>query len=260
VASLNGGTASREALNEFCLRYRPVILEFVQFSVSDHTQDDPEDVTQEFFLRLLESRAWKRADRARGRFRSFLLGALKHHLADRYRRRQAGKRGAAVTHLPFNEFEEAVSGEEPLSVSVADAVFDRSWALTMVENALESVAGALDAAGQGDRFKRLAVFLQAGSDNPPYDQLAPVLGLTVAGVKTEVHRLRKRFRQALRTEVARTVSAPHEIDTELAYLHSVLATTDRPGAGEEPRGARTHPDSRTDARRAGASAVGLPHK
>jgi RNA polymerase sigma factor (sigma-70 family) len=223
AASLSGSTEARQALERLCDEYRPAVLEFLR--CQGGSGEDPEDVTQEFFARLLTARAWKRANRSKGRFRSFLLGALKHHLADVHRRRQAGKRGGQAEHIPWEELGEDFELGQDEAKPDLDRVFDRSWAETIVSNALEQTAQEMERAGEAERFLVLAVYLQAEESGPSYEQAASSLGTTVAGVKSEVHRLRKQFRLALRHQVARTVSAPHEIDGELTYLIEVLSAS-----------------------------------
>lgn len=221
MASLNGEPAAQEALDRFCRSYRPAVIEFVRWC--GHAPQDAEELAQEFFLRLLASRAWRRADRSQGRFRSFLLGALKHHLADARRRSGAEKRGGGLAATSLDELID--TDAEPRDLQLPDGaeqVFDRDWAVQVVENALNHVAHEVEEAGRTEHFSRLVTFLPIGAEPPSYEELATDLGMTVGGAKSEVHRLRQRFRAALRAEIARTVSAPHEIDVEMAHLHAVL--------------------------------------
>jgi RNA polymerase sigma-70 factor (ECF subfamily) len=229
-ASLNGEPAAQEALDRFCRSYRPAVLDFVRWCGTP--PQDAEELAQEFFLRLLSSRAWRRAERSQGRFRTFLLGALKHHLADARRRRDAAKRGGGEAPLSLDEMLETESEPAVDLPEGAAAIFDRDWAVQVVENALEHVAAEARTAGRAAQFDQLVPFLPVGVEPPSYEVLAVDLGLTVGGAKSEVHRLRQRFRAALRAEIARTVSAPHEIDEEMRHLHSVLGS---PGFESRPR-------------------------
>lgn len=219
-ASLNGGPAAEEALERFCRSYRPPVLDFLRWS--GVPSQDAEEVAQEFFLRLLASRAWRRAEPNQGRFRSFLLGALKHHLADARRRRGAAKRGGGTEDLSLDALLDEEASSLPDVAPDAAEHFDRDWAVQVVENALEAVGAEARATGREAAFERMLPFLPVGLEPPSYERLADGLGMTVAGAKTEVHRLRGRFRAAIRAEVARTVSAPHEIEEEMRHLHSVL--------------------------------------
>lgn len=231
-ASLDGGPAAEEALERFCRSYRPAVLDFIRWT--GVPAQDAEEVAQEFFLRLLASRAWRRAEPTQGRFRSFLLGALKHHIADLRRRGSAGKRGGGQLPVSLDELME--SGMEFVPGIPDDAAdqFDRDWAVRIVENALGAVALEARDSGRAAAFERLVPFLPVATDPPSYEALAESLGMSVPAAKSEVHRLRARFRNALRAEVARTVSAPHEIDIEMRHLHSVLAGAGfrNPGSGE----------------------------
>ncbi len=220
-ASLNGEPAAQEALDRFCQSYRPAVVGFVRWC--GHQPQDAEELAQEFFLRLLASRAWRRADRSQGRFRSFLLGALKHHLADARRRATAEKRGGGVAATSLEDL--IGTDAEPRDLKLpegAEHEFDRDWAIQVVENALDQLTREVERGGRREHFNRLVPFLPIGAEPPSYENLADDLGMTIGGAKAEVHRLRQRFRTALRAEIARTVSAPHEIDVEMAYLHSVL--------------------------------------
>jgi RNA polymerase sigma-70 factor (ECF subfamily) len=230
-ASLNGEPEAQEALDRFCRSYRPAVLEFIRWC--GIPAQDAEEMAQDFFLRLLSSRAWRRAEQSQGRFRTFLLGALKHHLADARRRREAGKRGGGAVPHSLDELMETES--EPALELPADAesVFDRDWAVQLVENALGNVATEAQSQGHADRFGALVPFLPIGMEPPSYDALAARLNLTVGAAKSEVHRLRQRFRMALRAEIARTVGAPHEIDEEMRHLHAVLGF---PGFDSRVRG------------------------
>jgi len=215
-ASLNGESAARQALEELCRRYWMPVQQFIRSR--GYTAAEAQDLTQEFILHLLEHSTLKRADRLRGRFRSFLLGALLRFLADENDRRRAQKRGSGAAHLNIDEEAAGLAAIAP-----PDAVwFDREWALVTLENALKTVQSEFESSGESRRFDVLRHFLPGSLRAPSYEEAAAQLGLSLAGLKSELHRLRQRFRGLVRQEVANTVSAPHEIDAEMNHLQEVL--------------------------------------
>jgi DNA-directed RNA polymerase specialized sigma24 family protein len=222
-ASLNAETAGRQALEELCRRYWSPLNQFIR--ARGYTEAEAQDLTQEFLLHLLEHSTLQRAERSRGKFRSFLLGALVRFLADEYDRRHAQKRGQGARHLSVED--EAVDLAAPPDSVI---VFDREWALVILENAVRGVQEEFEAGGSMTRFEVLRHFLPGSLEAPPYEQAAAQLGLSLPALKSELHRLRRRFKELVRQEVANTVSAPHEIDEEMDHLQAVLM--DR---GNDPR-------------------------
>ncbi len=177
---------------------------------------------QDFFLRLIESRAWKRADRERGKFRTFLLGALMH-VTDHIRERAgAAKRGGGIEHASLEALSE--EGFEPGVIpEEIERRFDSEWAFALIKNTLYALEEEFGSVGETGEFKALRCFLPGAEAPPTYEELSARLGQPVAALKTKVHRMRRRFRELLRTAIARTVSAPHEVDEELSYLRSLLS-------------------------------------
>jgi len=215
-ASLNGETAARNGLEELCRRYWLPLQQFIRSR--GYSEVEAQDLTQEFLLHLLEHSTLEKADRLKGRFRSFLLGALVRFLSDEYDRRNAQKRGYHVPHLSVEEHE----GELPAS-SQADAIsFDREWALVILENALRSLHAELEASGRTEQFAVLRRFLPGSLEAPTYEVAAEQLGLSLGAFKSELHRLRLQLRALVREEVATTVAVPHEVDDEMEYLQRVL--------------------------------------
>jgi len=218
-ASLDGNTEGRKALEELCRRYWAPIHQFIR---SRGTTDPlAEDLTQEFVLHVIEKSVFNRANRLQGRFRSFLLGALVRFLADKADQRAALKRGGGVRQVSLDA-DAAVESEAALA-SMDDALaFDREWALTILETALGRVRHEYDQARRARAFAVLKSFLPGVGTPPSYEQAAEQAGLTVPALKSEIHRMRRRFRALVREEVALIVSAPHEIDAEMIYLQHVL--------------------------------------
>lgn len=221
-ATLNGDTRGRSALEKMCRDYRRPI--FAVLRARGFYEAEAEDLTQDFFLKLFETQAWKRADRDRGRFRSFLLGTLTHMLQHVWTARTRLKRGGGAAVESLEEIRE--TGAEPATEEIgpAEKVFDREWALHLIQSAFEKVAGDFTKAGRAEEFAVLRRFLPGVEKPLSYDEAARLLGNNEGTVKSLVHRLREDYRAALRSLVARTVSAAHEVDEELAYLHTVLTT------------------------------------
>jgi len=215
-ASLSGETAARDALGELCRHYWSPLNHFIRSR--GYREAESQDLTQEFLLHLMERSALQRPDRLKGKFRSFLLGALVNFLHDERDHRLAQKRGGNVPHDRFD----AGLEEMPADLGASAHVFDREWALSILENALSQVRKEFANGSAAERFAVLQRFLPGALEVPSYESAAAQLGLSLPALKTDVHRLRQRFRTLVRQEIAGTVSAPHEIDEELNYLQTIL--------------------------------------
>jgi len=219
---MSGDSSGRHALEELCQRYWSPLYQFIR--ARGYNEAEAKDLTQEFLLHLLEHATLQKADRLRGRFRSFLCGALVRFLRDASDKRRAQKRGGGAVHVELD----SCGDHAPASSAPEELLFDREWALVILENALRTVerAGWGDAperAGTAEgRFAVLRQFLPGSVEVPSYEAAATQLRLSVPALKSELHRLRQRFKAAVREEVAATVSAPHEIDQELHHLQQVL--------------------------------------
>lgn len=214
VATMNGETAGRTALDALCRSYWKPVRDFIVFRGFQEAEAD--DLTQSFLLRLCERSVWKRADADRGRFRSFLLGALSHFLADELDRRHAAKRGGGAVHVSLQDSGAALPAIAPIDA----AHFDREWALAVLEGALAEIAA--EASWREGEFALLRRFLPGASEPLSLEEGAASLGCGLAAMKSQVHRLRSRFRERVRQRVAVTVSAPHEIEAEVQHLGRVL--------------------------------------
>jgi DNA-directed RNA polymerase specialized sigma24 family protein len=186
--------------------------------------DDAQDLTQAFFARVIEKQALRSADPARGRFRSFLLASLKNFAANERDRAMADKRGGVLPLLPLEiAGAEGRLALEPPTEDTPERVFDRRWALTLLDRVMSRLHA--EAVGRGDRavtFDRLKPYLTGDRPQLSYAQTAADLEMSEGAVKVAVHRLRRRFRDLIRDEIAQTVSSPEEIEDELRHLWSSL--------------------------------------
>ena len=202
--------------------YWPPIYSFVRRR--GYAPPDAQDLTQSFFAFVLRTKAYARADALHGKFRSFLLASLKNFLSDNWDRNQAIKRGGDYQFVSLDqETAEAFYDASSSSDATAERLFELRWAKTLTAGALNSLREELRAEGKLQLFQQLKTFLTGGSAIPSYDEAASYTGLPRATVKTHVHRMRQRYREIVRREIARTVSTPQEIDEELRYLCTALA-------------------------------------
>lgn len=222
-ASLHGDTEARTALDGFCRRYWQPVNGFIRWK--GFNEAEAADLTQDFFLNFLETRSWRRADQLRGTFRTFLLGALTHRLQKARLHQMRLKRGGGNVPVSLDETGEDGDHDSALPhVPSADAVqFDRAWAVRVTDAALGQVREDYGQNGKGKLYEALKCFLTARRAPPSYEDTASALGMNSGAAKTEVHRLRQAFRAALRSEISRTVSAPHEVEEELRHLRAVLS-------------------------------------
>jgi DNA-directed RNA polymerase specialized sigma24 family protein len=181
-----------------------------------------QDLTQEFFMRVLEGRYLDRADPAKGRFRSFLMTSLKFFTADEEDRQRAQKRGGGlVVPLEFSSGEERYQ-REPAHDETPERIFERRWALAVLDRVMERLRNEFVQHGRTEHFDRLKVFLLGGSD-APHAAVASEMNTSEGALKVAIHRLRKRYRELFRQEIADTVADPAEVESELRYLAAVLA-------------------------------------
>ena len=212
-----GSPESREALEALCRAYWLPIYAFVRRQgISPH---DAQDLTQEFFARLLASQSIARADPRLGKFRTFLLGALKHFLSDAQRKANAWKRGGGVETISFHQAQaEKLYQLEPEDNRTPDKVFDQRWTVVLLEGAANRLQEEFRAAGKERQFESLKPFLSAEGDEASYARVAAELNHLPKTIAVAVHRIRRRFRQLVRSAIADTVSSPGELEEEYRSL------------------------------------------
>jgi RNA polymerase sigma-70 factor (ECF subfamily) len=188
-----------------------------------HSAADAEDLTQAFFAQLLEKQIIRHADPAKGRFRSFLLKSLQNFAANVHAAATADKRGGGVQALSL-EFAKAEGrlGLEPASDETPEKDFDRRWALTLLDRVLARLAVEASDKGKGEQFAALQPYLTGDEPQLSYAVTASALEMSDAAVKVAVHRLRKKFRDVVRDEIAQTVPSPADIEDELRHLWSAV--------------------------------------
>ncbi len=188
-----------------------------------HDAHTAEDLTQEFFARLINPRAFARVDRNKGRFRSWLLGAMNHFLAHEWEKACAQKRGGGLAAIPIDEAQANERYERHLATeSTPEKLFDQQWALTILERAATRLRSAYIAEDRPEIYERLKSFISAEGPAQTYAEAASQLGLGESAVKSAIHRLRQRYQELIREEVAQTVCTAMELDDELRYLISVI--------------------------------------
>jgi len=213
---------AQAALAELCRIYwRPI---YAYLRRSGYKREDAQDLTQSFFQHVLENETLRRVSREKGRFRSFLLGTLKVCLADEQARRHTLKRGGGVQFISTDELEaEELHHLRADHEAAPDEILDARWAGVILERALEKVRAEFDAEGKAETFELLSPFLAGEKPNTSYQDVAQTIGVSLAAVKTQIHRLRRRFATAVRCEIMQTVAAPHEVENELRHLRDVFA-------------------------------------
>jgi RNA polymerase sigma factor (sigma-70 family) len=212
---------AREALERLCGSYWYPLYAHVRRQ--GHSREDAQDLTQEFFARLLAGNYISLADRNRGRFRTFLLTALKHFLINEWRKGNSLKRGHGQTIISLDqEAAESRFAAEPSMEQPPDALYDRRWAAVLLDRALAALSGEFEESSKRDSFERLKVFVWGEKNTLSYTAMAEQLGMSEGTVRVSVHRLRKRYGELLRAEIAQTVATPAEITEELRYLISVI--------------------------------------
>ena len=215
-------TQAQASLAKLCQAYWYPLYAYVRRQ--GHSAHDAQDLTQDFFARLLEKNSLEQVRREKGKFRSFLLASLKHFLANEWDRARALKRGGGLELISLDgDSAETRYGLEPAHGETADKIFDRRWALTLLDATLIRLREEFAAEGKTKLFETLKLTLTAERGTTPYAELATKLGLSEGAVKVAVHRLRQRYREVLRAEIADTVGTAGEVEEELRHLFAALA-------------------------------------
>jgi RNA polymerase sigma-70 factor (ECF subfamily) len=210
------------ALEELCRTYWFPLYAYVRRH--GHSKEDAEDLTQGFFARFLQRNYLEGVSSERGRFRAFLLAALKHYLANEYDRAGRQKRGGGVAPLSL-DWQDADNRYQidPADQLSPDKLYDRAWAVTLLEQVISRLRDECAAEGKGNVFEQFKPFLMAGHSTIPYSQAAATLGLNEGAARVAVHRLRKRYRELLREEISQTLSDPADAEEEMRALFTAFA-------------------------------------
>ena len=222
VASAAGASEqSRAALADLCAAYWYPTYAFIRRR--GHSPDDARDLAQEFFATLLEKGYLQDADQERGRFRAFLLTAISRFVSKEREKAGAQKRGGGKRPLSL-DFDDGENRylREPSHQWTAERIFERRWALTLLERAIDRLRSEHDQAGKLPLFEALKPFLTGEAGSPPLRQIGERLGMTEGAVKVAIHRLRQKYRELLRGEIAQTVAATEDVDDELRVLLASL--------------------------------------
>lgn len=222
VAARGKTPEARQALSDLCGAYYAPVITFLRSEGRD--ADTARELAHEFFARILEKQSLEGATPERGRFRSYLLGALKHFLANRRAHESRAKRGQGAVHEPLAPGTDTSPGLEiaDLTRPGPDAAFDREWAVTLLERALGILAGECAAAGRRPEYDTLKPWLTGEGGDVAQAEAARALGLTENAVRVAIHRLRRRFRELVRAEIAVTLADPADIARELEHLQAAL--------------------------------------
>jgi RNA polymerase sigma-70 factor (ECF subfamily) len=222
TAGRSDSPQAEAALEKLCRTYWYPLYAYVRRQ--GFAADDAQDLTQEFFARLLEKNYLGSVERQKGKFRSFLLASLNHFLSNERDRARAAKRGGGKAPISLDELAaEDLFSQEPVSTLSPEKSFEKRWAITLLDQALARVREESESSGKGRLFDRLKVFLAGEAGPRDYAAVAPDLGMTPNAIAVTVHRMRNSYREMVRREIANTVSSPDEIEDEMRHLFSALA-------------------------------------
>lgn len=223
LASRGDSPEAKLALSDLCAAYYAPVVAFLHREGRD--EDAARELTHEFFARVLERQSFGGADPARGRFRSYLLGALKHFLANERVRGLREKRGGAAAHLPLSTDTDTAmaGGVVPVIEPAADVLFDREWATALLERALGLLRGEAEAQGNRSEFDTLKPWLTGDGADRKQADAARDLGVSETAARVAIHRLRRRFREVVKAEIAQTVAEPSDVAGELQHLIAALS-------------------------------------
>lgn len=221
TARKNDSTQARAAMEKLCHAYWPPIYAFVRRR--GHAVQDAQDLTQEFFARLLDKGVLDHVDPARGKFRSFLLASIKHFLTNEWDKANAQKRGGGKIVFPIDiDRAETRYTAEPIDDQTPEKIFERQWAIILLNHVLQHLQDEYVCDAKAKLFEELKPALAGDRQADAYAQIAARLDMTEGAVKTAVHRLRQRYRDLLRAHIGDTVSDPGEVDDEIRALFSAV--------------------------------------
>jgi RNA polymerase sigma-70 factor (ECF subfamily) len=225
AAGQNADAQASEALHQLCRTYWYPLYAYVR--KRGHSPEDAQDLTQEFFALFLRKEYFRLADRARGRFRTFLLHALEHFLINEWKRAQCAKRGGGTTPLSLDvAAAEQRYTNEPAVTLTPERAYEKQWAATLLEQVLSKLKQEYAEAGNRRVFAELADLLWGKDGSASFAEIGARLDMTEGAARGAMHRLRTRYRERLRREVAQTVAEPGEVDEELRDLISVVSQGD----------------------------------
>jgi RNA polymerase sigma factor (sigma-70 family) len=221
AAGQQSSPESADALTHLCESYWHPLYAYARRSVED--VHEAQDLTQEFFAQLLEKNYLEAADPLRGRFRSFLLTAFNHFLSKEWKKARAQKRGGGLKPLRFDfDAEDSAYSLQPADDITPEQLYDRRWATTLLTHVLDRLRGELSDAGKSDQFERLKPFIIGQAATKTYASVAIELGMTESAAKMAVYRMRQRYQQLLRSEIAQTVAEPADVDDEIRSLFALF--------------------------------------
>ena len=221
AARNKGSKQADDALEMLCKMYWYPLYAYARRC--EFSREDSEDATQSFFIQLIKRNDFNHVSSDKGKFRAFLLASFKHFLSNERDRMRALKRGGRITHIPFDsKAAESRYLSEPVDHITPDKLFDRAWALTLLEIVLSQLRKKYTAKGKGSLFDQLKIFLTTGKGTIPYAKVAIQTGMTEGAVKVAVFRLRQRYREQLKMEIAQTLHDPSQVDEELRALFAAL--------------------------------------
>ena len=218
----NGTNDSAEALHQLCTAYWYPLYVYVRRR--GYSREDAEDLTQGFFAVILRKNYIERADPGRGRFRTFLLASIDNFICNEWDRASAKKRGGGQKIISWEEQEaEGRYLKEPVDKLTPQRIFEKRWASTLLEAVLQKLRGELSDAGRNELFEAVQPYLWKEDGVVSYANLAERLKMSAGTLKVTVHRMRQRYRDLLRGEIAQTVADPAEVDDEIRYLLRIMS-------------------------------------
>lgn len=222
AAGKKGSVLAAQSLEQLCVRYWRPLYAYIRRQGA--SPPDAQDLTQEFFARLLEKKFLRSVDPRKGRFRSFLLAALKHFLSNQRDRARAQKRGGVRAVLPLDFADaETAGGFQPVDNLTPEKIFERRWAMTLLAQSLARLREEYAAQGKLTVFDKLKITLTEGRGSVAYAELSATLKISEAAVKMAVYRLRTRYREVLRAEIVDTVADESEVEDELRQIIRALS-------------------------------------